>query len=165
MKTKQLVQIAFLGTLLYVVQVGLSVMPNIELVSFLILIYTLVFPNITLPAIGIFILLEGLQWGFGLWWWSYIYVWPILYFLVKWLKRSIKPDDVLSWSIVLGFYGLIFGLLFAVAYIPVSFSYAFSYFVSGIFFDIVHGIGNFIICLFLLKPTYTVFIKINQNTR
>lgn len=165
MKTKQLVQIAFLGTLLYVVQVGLSVMPNIELVSFLILIYTLVFPNITLPAIGIFILLEGLQWGFGLWWWSYIYVWPILYFLVKWLKRSIKPDDVLSWSIVLGFYGLIFGLLFAVAYIPVSFSYAFSYFVSGIFFDIIHGIGNFIICLFLLKPTYTVFIKINQNTR
>ena len=165
MKTKQLVQIAFLGTLLYVVQVGLSFIPNIELVSFLILIYTLVFPNIALPAIGIFILLEGLHWGFGLWWWSYIYVWPILYFLVKWLKRSIKPDDVLSWSIVLGFYGLIFGLLFALAYIPVSFSYAFSYFVSGIFFDIIHGIGNFIICLFLLKPTYTVFIKINQNSR
>lgn len=165
MKTKQLVQIAFLGTLLYVVQVGLSVIPNIELVSFLILIYTLVFPNIALPAIGIFILLEGLQWGFGLWWWSYIYVWPILYFLVKWLKRNIKPDDVLSWSIVLGFYGLIFGLLFALAYIPVSFSYAFSYFISGIFFDIIHGIGNFIICLFLLKPTYTVFIKINQNSK
>lgn len=163
MKTRQLVQIAFLGALLFVVQVGLSPIPNIELVSFLILIYSLVFPQIALSAIGVFILLEGLQWGFGLWWWSYIYVWPILYFIVKWLKRSIKPNDVLSWSIVLGFYGLIFGLLFALAYIPVSLSYAFSYFVSGIFFDIIHAIGNFIICLLLLKPTYTAFIKINQN--
>lgn len=165
MKTKQLVRIAFLGALLYVVQVGLSAIPNIELVSFLILIYTLVFPHLVLPSIGIFILLEGLQWGFGLWWWSYIYVWPILYFIVKSLKRKIKPDDVLSWSIILGFYGLIFGLLFALAYIPVSLNYAFSYFISGIFFDIVHGVGNFIICLLLLKPTYTVFIKINQYSK
>lgn len=163
MKTKQLVRIAVLGSLLYIAQVALSFIPNIELDSLFILIMTMVMPYETLYAILVFILLEGIQWGFGLWWWSYLYVWPILYVVVKFLKKYIKEDDVLSWSIVLAFYGLVFGLLFAIAYIPVSIGYAFTYWVSGIFFDIIHAIGNFIICFILYKPIKDVFMRINSN--
>lgn len=163
MKTKQLVYIAVLGALLYVGQVALSFIPNVEFVSLFILIMTITMPQFALYAIFVFILLEGIQWGFGLWWWSYLYVWPILYMIVKFLKTYIKENDVLSWSIVLGFYGLIFGSLFAIAYIPVSFGYAFTYWISGIMFDIIHAIGNFIICLLLYKPIKVVFMRINSN--
>ena len=110
MKTKELVTIAILAALLYIVQVAFSFLPNIELVSLLILIYTLVFDKMTLKIIAVFIILEGVQWGFGLWWWSYIYVWPILYFVVRWLKKFIRIDDSISWAVVLGFYGLFFRL-------------------------------------------------------
>lgn len=164
MKTKKLVMMATLGALLYVVQIALSFIPNVELVSFLILIYTLTFKELTLGAIGIFILLEGLHWGFGLWWWSYIYVWPLLYFIVNGLKRWIKEDDSLMWSVVLAFYGLFFGMLFAIAYIPVSINYAFSYFVAGIMFDIIHAVGNFTVCMVLYKPIYSAFHKIKLNS-
>ena len=96
MKTKELVTIAILAALLYIVQVAFSFLPNIELVSLLVLVYTLVFDKMTLKIIAVFIILEGVQWGFGLWWWSYIYVWPILYFVVRWLKNFIRIDDSTS---------------------------------------------------------------------
>lgn len=160
MKTKQLVQIALLASLLYIAQVAFSFLPNIELVSLLILIYSIVFPHLALYAIYIFVLLEGIQWGFGLWWWSYLYVWPILYFVIKILKKYIQEDDRISWSIVLGFYGLIFGMLFAIVYIPVSFHYALTYWISGLSFDVLHAIGNFIVCVLLYKPLVKAFQKI-----
>ena len=96
------------------------------------------------------------KWGFGLWWWSYIYVWPILYFVVRWLKKFIRIDDSISWAVVLGFYGLFFGMLFSLAYILISPSYAFTYWVSGILFDVIHCIGNFCLCLIAYKPLYAI---------
>lgn len=163
MKTKQLVQTAILGLILYISQVVFSFIPNVEFVSLLILMYAIALPKLSLSAIFVFILLEGLQWGFGLWWWSYLYVWPILYMMVKFLKKYIKQDDVLSWSIVLGFYGLIFGSLFSIVYIPVSLSYAITYWISGLIFDVIHCISNFVLCLLLFKPILNILLRIKET--
>lgn len=163
MKTKQLVQTAILGLILYISQVVFSFIPNVEFVSLLILMYAIALPKLSLSAIFVFILLEGLQWGFGLWWWSYLYVWPILYMMVKFLKKYIKQDDVLSWSIVLGFYGLVFGSLFSIVYIPVSLSYAITYWISGLIFDVIHCISNFILCLLLFKPILNILLRIKET--
>lgn len=163
MKTKQLVQTAILGLILYIYQVVFSFIPNVEFVSLLILMYAIALPKLSLSAIFVFILLEGLQWGFGLWWWSYLYVWPILYMMVKFLKKYIKQDDVLSWSIVLGFYGLVFGSLFSIVYIPVSLSYAITYWISGLIFDVIHCISNFILCLLLFKPILNILLRIKET--
>ena len=55
----RLVVIALLSALLVVVQVALAVVPNVELVSLLILIYTLLLPLPTaLSIVGIFVTLE-----------------------------------------------------------------------------------------------------------
>ena len=51
MNTKELATIAILAALLYIVQVAFSFLPNIELVSLLILVYTLVFDKMTLKII------------------------------------------------------------------------------------------------------------------
>ncbi len=163
MKTKRLIRIAFLGMILYVGQVALSVVPNIEVVSLFILIMTLVFKKDTLYAIFIFVMLEGLHYGFGLWWWSYLYVWPTLYFIVRGCSHILDHNDRLGWSVILGIYGLIFGALFAIVYIPVSFEYAMSYFIAGIFFDIVHAIGNCVLCYLLFSPLKKTLELVNRK--
>ena len=105
MKVRDLVIQALLGAILFAVQVALSPLPNIELVSILCLVYTLTFGVRALGAIYVFVLLEGLLYGFGLWWIMYLYVWAILWGIAMLLRRY---DSWLLWSFVLGFYGLAF---------------------------------------------------------
>ena len=78
-----LVQIAICAAILYVSQVAFSFLPNIELVSPLIIVYTRNFGKKTLAIIYIFALIQGLTYGFGVWWVNYLYVWTILYFICR----------------------------------------------------------------------------------
>lgn len=160
MNATKLVRIALLGAILVTAQVALSFIPNVELVSLLILVTTLVFGKDALYAIIVFVLVEGLIWGFGIWWFGYLYIWPILYFLITFLKKYNKENDFVFWAFVLGFFGLAFGALYAVSYIPVSFSYALTYWFAGVPFDLIHGIGNVILTLIIGKTLYKVLIKI-----
>lgn len=61
-------------------------------------------------TLAVFVLLEGLLYGFGLWWFSYLYIWAILA-VAAWLFR--KMESRLGWGLLCGFYGLIFGTLTA----------------------------------------------------
>lgn len=160
--TIELVRIALLGAILYVAQIGLAAIPNLELVSLLILIYTLVFGKKTFWMILVFNLFEGIQWGFGLWWISYLYTWPILMLLVLLLKKLIK-EEFLIWSVLLGLYGLAFGSFFAVAYIPVDPKYALTYWISGLPWDVWHGICNFVLTIILGKPIYHLLIQLKRR--
>ena len=157
-QTIQLVRIALLGAILYVVQIGLSFIPNLELVSFLICIYALLFGKQTFWMILVFNLFEGIQWGFGVWWISYLYVWPLLLLIVLLLKKMIKEEFIL-WAIILGIWGLIFGSLFAIAYIPVDPHYALTYWISGLPWDVWHGGCNFVVMLIAGKPVYHLLLK------
>ena len=74
MKTRELVGNAFLAAILVIVQVAFSFLPNIEFVSLLIILYTLVFEKRTVVIIYLFALLEGILYGFGVWWIMYLYV-------------------------------------------------------------------------------------------
>lgn len=58
MKTRELVGNAFLAAILVIVQVAFSFLPNIEFVSLLIILYTLVFEKRTVVIIYLFALLE-----------------------------------------------------------------------------------------------------------
>ena len=112
-RIRTLVFSALLGALLLVVQVVLAPLPNVELVSLLVLLYTLEFPRQTPGAIGVFVVLEGLVYGFGLWWVMYLYLWPLLA-LVVWLLR--KNTSVLLWAVVLFRMGICFGMFCAIHY-------------------------------------------------
>lgn len=155
MSVKKMTRVALLGATLYVSQVGLSFLPNVELVSLLIVLYTLVFGKEAFLMIVVFNLFEGLQWGFGLWWISYLYTWPVLCLLVLGLKKVIK-EEFLVWSIISGLFGLIFGAFFAIAYLPVDPSYALTYWITGLPWDVWHCCFNFILMLVLGKPLYRV---------
>lgn len=165
MPIRKMTRVALLSAILYVAKVSLESLPNVELVSFLTIIYTLVFGAEAFIIITVFNMFELIQWGFGIWWVSYLYVWPFLCLVTLFLKRFMKEEFVL-WAIVSGLFGLIFGSLFAIAYLPVDPSYALAYWISGLTWDVWHGISNFIIMLLIGKRVYTAvnMIKDKENS-
>lgn len=81
-------------------------------------------------TLAVFVLLEGLLYGFGLWWFSYLYIWAILA-VAAWLFR--KMESRLGWGLLCGFYGLIFGTLTAIPVLILSGPAAtLAYIISGI---------------------------------
>lgn len=155
MPIRKMTRIALLSAILYVSKVALEAFANVELISTLIIVYTLVFGRETFLIITVFNLFELIQWGFGSWWVSYLYVWPLLCLSVLLLKKLVK-EEFLVWSVVAGCFGLIFGGLFAIAYIPIDPSYALAYWISGLPWDVGHGGCNFVLTIVLGKPLYKV---------
>ncbi len=152
--------LALLGVLMYVSQVIMATLPNIELVSFLIILTTRKFGLKSLWSVYIFVFLEALTYGFEIWVICYLYVWAILVFVVLIVR---KHDSVILYTLAASIFGFLFGTLCSVPYfITGGIGYGVSWIISGIVsgFDIYHGVGNFLITLLLYKPISKVFDKI-----
>ncbi|MDR1619222.1 MAG: hypothetical protein LBS18_00945 [Clostridiales bacterium] len=147
---KRVAVLAACGALLITVQVSLAFLPNIELVSLLLVIFTLHLHAYVLAPLAVFIVVEGLLYGFGIWWAHYLYVWPlwVLFILANRNKRSAA-----FWALAGGAFGLAFGALCALTYLFTGGVHtAMAYFISGIPFDIAHCAGNVITALVLFRP-------------
>ena len=158
-------RLALLGLLTAVLlgsQVALAALPNVELVSLLVILYSLLLGRQVFLILYGFILLEGCLYGFGLWWISYLYVWSILAGIVLVLWQPKAP--ALFWAILSGFFGLSFGALCALPDLvtggPAA---ALSYWLSGLGFDLVHCAGNFFTCLVLFRPLYRLLERLLER--
>ena len=80
MTAKKLTRMALLSAILYVSKIALEFLPNFEAVSLLVIIYTLVFGKEAFIIVTVFNLFEIVQWGFGNWLITYLYIWPLLVF-------------------------------------------------------------------------------------
>ena len=160
--SKKAIHIATMGLLsaiLLIGQLGMSFLPNIEPVTTLIILYTLVYKKYIFPIIYAFVLLEGMVFGFGVWWLSYLYIWSVLALLVLLFQ---KMDSALFFAILSGAFGLSFGALCAIPYlISGGIHAAFAYWVNGIPFDILHCGGNFVLTLVLYRPLLRVLKRMN----
>ena len=146
-----------MAAILIVAQLALAFIPNVELVSLFIIAYARVIGIKAAFPITVFILVEGVIFGFGLWWINYLYVWYILLGIVLILR---KLQSNLLWALVSAVFGLLFGALCSVPYLFMGgFPAALAYFVSGIPFDIAHAAGNFVAALLLLGPTYRILSR------
>lgn len=160
--------VALVGMMVAVIEVCKVVLmgiPNVELTTFWIIMFSLYFGNRVFFAVPVFILLEGTLFGFGLWWVMYLYVWPLLAVITRLMN---KMDSAVGWSILAGIYGLMYGLFCSVPYFVIGaadggimsgIQAGFAWFVSGIPFDLIHGISNFLIMLLLYHPVRTVMEK------
>lgn len=157
-KARSLAWMGVLTALLFTGQVVMSFLPNLEIVSLLIILYTIFFGKKVFWMIYGFVFLEGFLYGFGMWWFQYLYIWSILAMVVLLLRHN---TSALFWSIISGFFGLSFGALCTLPYLftggPAA---AFSYWVSGLGFDLTHCIGNVVLCLVLFKPLYALLQKV-----
>ena len=158
LSVKDIVLIALLSALLLISQIALAPIPNVELVSLLLILYTIFFQKKTLYIIYVFALLEGILYGFGMWWFCYLYVWTILWGITMLLKAE---QTALFWALVSGFFGLSFGTLCSVPYfLTGGIEMGLSWIVSGLPFDITHGIGNFVVSLLLFRPLHYILSKV-----
>ena len=156
-KAHDMAWMGVLTALLFMGQVIMSFLPNLEIVSLPIILYTIFFGKKVFWMIYGFVFLEGFLYGFGMWWFQYLYIWSILAVVVLLLRNN---TSALFWSIISGFFGLSFGALCTLPYLitggPAA---AFSYWVSGLGFDLTHCIGNVVLCLVLFKPLYALLQK------
>ena len=160
-KIVHIVVMGLLAAILLIGQVGMAFLPNIEPVSTLIILYTLTHKKYTFYIIYVFVLLEGILYGFGIWWISYLYIWSILALIVLALQ---KIDSALIWAVISGAFGLSFGALTAIPYlISGGFGAAFAYWTNGIPYDILHCCGNFVLTLILYKPLLPVLKKFSVH--
>jgi hypothetical protein len=159
MPIEKMARIALLSAILTIAMIALKPLPNVELISLLVILYTLVFGKETFIIVTVFTFVEGLMWGFGLWWVSYLYVWPLLCLIVLLLEKFIK-EQFLIWAVVSGLFGLIFGSLFAIAYIPAGPAAALAYWITGLPWDVWHAIANFVLMATVGKTIYKVLCKL-----
>lgn len=164
--------IALIGVMTAVIEVSkiaLSAIPNVELVTFWIILFTLFFGPKTIYSILVFILIEISIYGIHTWVIMYLYIWPALAILTYLFR---KVDSVWFYSILSGFFGLFFGAFCAIPYffigavdggIRSGLIMAFNWWVAGIPLDIVHGISNFVLMLTLYIPVRKLLKAIKRK--
>ncbi len=160
--SRNIVISALMATIMLISKYTLDALPNIELLSLFVIIFTLEMPKLALPAIYGYVFVYGLFNGFGIWWFSQLYIWLVLYFAVKLFKTV---NNVLFWAVLSGLFGLSYGALYALSYIVTSGFYAgIAWWIAGIPFDILHCVGNFFIALILFVPLRKIVKKANELT-
>ena len=88
---RKLVLLALFAASALALQVSLSFLPNVELVTlwFLLLACVLSFKE-SLVVVFVFSILEALVWGFGDWVVAYLWIWSLWIFIVQIAKSIIK---------------------------------------------------------------------------
>lgn len=163
--------ITLIGLMVAIIEVckaALSWAPNVELTSFWIIMFAIFFGKRVFFVIPVFILVEGIMYGIHLWWIMYLYAWPMLAIAAMIMR---KANSAVSYAVLSGIFGLLFGLLCSIPYIFIGtveadvmngFRMAFAWWISGIPWDLVHGVANFFIMLTLYKPISAVMKKTDK---
>lgn len=144
--------------LLFVGKRALDFLPNVEVVTLFFMLYAKHFGKKTFIVSVAFTMLEILIFGIQIWVVMYLYIWPLLILFVLLAK-----DRLPLWGYALtgAVFGLFFGMLCAIPYLFVGGpAMAFSWWVAGIPFDVLHCVSNFVIALVLFKPLDTALVKI-----
>lgn len=150
--------LALFAVMMIVFKEAMAALPNIEPVSLLCCICSVLYGRRALASVGVFIIVEGLLYGFHVWWIAYLYLWPLCCLIAQILR---KADSAVICAILMALFGLCFGALSAIPYLFIGgFPMAFAYWLSGISFDLLHCAGNFAICLLLYRPLITAARRI-----
>lgn len=163
---RELCMLALSVALIEACKLAMYQLPNIELTTFWLIVFTRYFGKKMWLVVPVFTIIEGVVFGFGSWWAMYLIIWPLLVLVVSCLSRL---DYALLWAGVSGVFGLLFGFLGTgvhfvlnahgnslVAWLESGASAAFGWWVAGIPYDIIHGVANFVIMLVLYRPITSV---------
>jgi len=160
-KLRELCMLALCAPMIVAGKVALEPVPNVEIVTFFIILFTVVFGWRALFPVAVFVLEEGMRYGFAPHWYIfYCVIWPLLVVLTMLVKRWIK-DSALGWAI---FASIIFVPIFSMTNVLLlkwlkllgrDFQIL-AYLIPEIPYDIAHIVGNFAITLALFKPLYRV---------
>ncbi len=155
---REMLLLALLGAMMMATQVALAALPNIHLVAVFVILAALLFGWKSLCSVYIFVLLEGLIYGFSMWFINYLYVWTVLSVVAICFRNN---RSRWFWTAVSGIFGLLFGALCAIPYFFIGgWAAAFSYWVAGIPFDLIHCVSNAVLTCILLMPLYNLCLRL-----
>ncbi len=148
--------LAMMGALIFAAKFAMQHLPNVHLVCVFIICLTVTFRWKALISIYIYVLLEGLVFGFTTYWVSYLYVWLPPFFLAL-----LVPKDWPKWGRALAYAGIgflsgiTFGTLFAPAqalFYGLDLKGMFAWILSGLPYDAIHAVSNTILCGYICVP-------------
>lgn len=157
-KLRELIFLALFGAVMMATQVAMAALPNIHLVAVLMILAAMHFGWKSLYSVYLFVLLEGLIYGFSTWFINYLYVWlPLV--LVAVLCRQNRSR--VFWAAVAGIHGLCFGALCSIPYfITGGWAAGLAYVVSSIPYDLIHCVSNAVLTFVLVIPLYNLTKKL-----
>ena len=153
--------------LIEVCKYALISFPNVELTTFWVIMFTLFFGYRVWFVVFTFILIEACMFGFHNWVIMYLYMWPSLVILTRFFQK--RNESVWQWAILSSAYGFLFGFFCAIPYVVTGWinggftaglSAGFTWWVSGIPYDLIHGTANFILMMILFVPVKKVMQKV-----
>ncbi|MBR3844616.1 MAG: hypothetical protein IKM39_03820 [Clostridia bacterium] len=152
---KELVVFGMLGGVMYASKWLMEVFPNIHLLAMLTIAMTLVFRKKALYPIYVYVVMCGVFSGFAPWWVPHLYLWAILWgaamLIPQTMKQGIKTVVCIGLCAAHGFlYGVMYAPAQALLY-GLNFEGMIAWIVTGIPFDLLHGVGNFL-AGFLIVP-------------
>lgn len=157
--TRELVSLSLIAAITVAGKEAMSFLPNIEPVTLLLMSTALVYGWKAMYPCYVFVLIEGLLYGFGWWFYCYLYIWGLLVAAVVLLRRFDLSWTV--WVIIAALFGLFFGTLCCIESLIVGgWSLAFSFWVAGFPYDLIHCAGNAVVCGVLLKPLTTLLRRL-----
>ena len=140
---------------MYASKVIMDLAPNIHLIGVFIIATTVVYRKKALYPLYVFVFMTGLLNGFSTWWVPYTYIWTVLWAAVMLLPKKLpKKTEPLIYMIVCALHGFGYGILYAPAQalmFGLSFDGMIAWIMSGLPFDLIHGVSNFF-CGMLVMP-------------
>lgn len=150
-----------LGAMTFAAKYMMSFLPNIEPVSLCVMLYAVVFGKKWVYPVYLYVAMEILFYGLGLWNLNYLYTWAVLAVAAHCLRKMESP---LGWAVLSAVFGLAFGALCGIVDVFIGgVGYAVTKWISGIPFDISHCIGNFVMALILFRPMRQLMEKLYRR--
>lgn len=160
---REMVLFGILGSMTFGAKYMMSFLPNIEPVSLCVMLYAVVFGKKWVYPVYLYVALEILFYGLGIWNLNYLYTWAILAIAASLLRNM---EGRLGWALLSGVFGLAFGALCGIVDVFIGgLGYAVTKWISGIPFDISHCVGNFVIALVLFPPMRDLLQKQYQKMK
>ena len=168
LSVRELVVFAVLGSIMFLTTFALQALPNIHLLAMFIAAFTLTYRARALIPLYVFILLDGVFYGFALWWLPYLYIWLPLWGAMMLAGRLRLPRKVQVplYMVLCGLHGLSFGTLYAPAQalmFGLSFQGMITWIIAGLPMDLMHGIGDFASAVLVL-PLHELLKRLEKQT-
>lgn len=159
---KEIAVFGMLGAMMFASKMLMEFLPNVHLLGVFTIAFTVVYRQKALYPIYIYVLLNGIVAGFNLWWVPHLYIWTVLWGAVMLLPKNMpKKAKPFVYSGLCGLHGFLYGILYAPSqalFYGLSFDATIAWIVSGLPFDLIHGISN-IVCGVLICPIIMLLRK------
>ena len=157
-KIEEMVLFALFGAIMYL-SAQIDIVPNVHPLSLFIAAFTVVYRFKALIPIYVYVFLEGLMGGFGIWWYPNLYIWTVLWLLIMLIPRNINEIAAgILITVLATLHGIGFGLLYmpyqCFVFFKGDWNFAYIWLLNGLPFDAMHALGNFtssLLCIPLVR--------------